>query len=1588
MEKNNNRHSIKHFLFLCFSLAVITAKAQAPSCKESLSPICMIKTGTYNKHTHVTSKDIQIGQGTVFSWNATVDVYIPPNRVGWAIGMAVAHTMFSNLIGIENMSINEYFATALQETNCGCDGSITKPAWVTNKYPVNPAVYCSDYTHGVAVGYFQQEFGTGWAELKKDYPCFIPKVNFDTFVVGKNFETQVLAKVYQDYNSIYYLQQNRCFNPIDFIKQSKDPYAAEKIIAEVYNEGMWGQNLENLLKKNRTAALNATDILPYFCTNGVLNMNGYPSVGYSERISRVTAVLDNNLGDVSATSAQANGVTWVGVHKWRDFYDSQVTWTDIQNYINNISRMYAGVGVTAAAVIAKVKPVFDAINGGNSVSFRYDLGPVIDAIVSALPVFNPTGLGAYGNCGAFPTATMQKSDTVCVGQPLNLTVKFAGKAPFTFTYADTKGNQWTKTGVVSNTYNFAPADTGTYYLVSLSDASGNTGKVVCTPVIKAYNNNGAKGDLQMYGNTGACSGKGLQIKFTGTGPYNIEYSKDGVAQTPVNNITANPYTLIAAPAPLGKYILTKVTAAGCVNTSKDTVDITAGTAPSASISGGAAICQGDSTQLTVALTGVAPFKIKLNDGGTLWYKSGISPAPTSYKFWVKTAGTYTADSVYDAACSAKGTGSASVTLNPVAISTSGDTIMCVGDTAKVTATLTGKAPFTIKATIGAVSINLNTNLSTYVIPFTMPGTYTLELFDANGCKTSKAITIVQIASPLVDLGNDATICKEGTKTLDAGASMQSYSWTGAKTGNAQTMLADLTGKYKVTVTNNDGCKASDSVNITLQSSMITKFAQDTMSICAGTSTTLQLQTLSGGTTPYNYQWSGDASGTNNTYTATAKGTYIITVSDSKGCKSGDTIIVKEKSKLSINLVDKSICLSDSAILSTSLNGAGYTYAWNTGETSSSITVKTAGYYGVVVNSGTCSGSDSMNLTVLNPLAINLGQDQNICVNTKAILDAGNTFVSYLWNTNETASSIQKGAGKYWVKVEDNQGCSATDTIVVNEIPNPKPDKIRDTTICKNSSLTLDESAYNNNNGPYSYLWDDNSTSASLTLSNQTSNSVHWVELTDKYGCKGRDTAHITIKADLNVIVSGNPDTVLCAGTTTVLSSQISGANYQYSWSTGETTPSISVNTSGTYTLNVDDGNGCKGLDAVKVIVNPLPDMTKVSVAAAVCSGDAAVIGYDFGVAYTYSWNTSNLKNARISTTTAGANIFTVISDKGCVNDTTINVTVNQKPLIEIGNNIDTCEGVILMLTDNLNTPGLSYSWTKKSAGATVISSVKDVQINSSDTYKLTATDSNGCRSTDSLNAVFKITPQIDLLGGKDSAVICNKETITLDAGTGIPETEYLWLPSKEIGKTITVDEEGTHWVIVRNGNCYDSDTVFVQSLALPENVLTDALFPIKSNYCFAEEANGVEISAIGLDGLNYSYLWNTNETTQKIVVKQKGTYTVEIQKDICKTSSSVSIVDYCETNFYIPDAFTPNSDNNNDVFKVYGAYIPNFEILIFNRWGEQIYHSKDYTQGWDGTYMGNKVQEDVYVVKILYGVNQENGTVKRHERLSKLVVLY
>jgi hypothetical protein len=395
--------------------------------------------------------------------------------------MAVSHSMFNNLIGSDVMSINEYFATGIQETNCGCDGGIIDPAWVTNPYPDhdnNNPVYCFDYTHGVAVGFFQEEYGIGWLELNQDIPCFIPTFDFDSTIVGKKFPAQLIGKVYHDYNNLMFLQYIKCFDVVGFMQNCTDPYGPEKLIAAIYNRGMNSGFIEDILVTNRAAALAANDLLPFI-----------PSLGqqYAEQISRVTAVLDDNLPAVSSFGTTTYNVPWVGNHVSNGYYDTQISWSDITSYLDELELVYQGVGVNMLNVKNAVQPVFNSINAGGSVSFRYDLEPVIEAIVLTLPIFEPmSGLGGvYGNSGGntcnFPTARMETSTTICEGESAQLEIFLTGQEPWNFTY-NYAGVDVTLTNITSSPYILTVSDPGLYYLTFVEDNNSTAGQVICDSV--------------------------------------------------------------------------------------------------------------------------------------------------------------------------------------------------------------------------------------------------------------------------------------------------------------------------------------------------------------------------------------------------------------------------------------------------------------------------------------------------------------------------------------------------------------------------------------------------------------------------------------------------------------------------------------------------------------------------------------------------------------------------------------------------------------------------------------------------------------------------------------------------------------------------------------------------------------------------------------------------------------------------------------------------------------------------------------------------------------------------------------------------
>jgi gliding motility-associated-like protein len=109
--------------------------------------------------------------------------------------------------------------------------------------------------------------------------------------------------------------------------------------------------------------------------------------------------------------------------------------------------------------------------------------------------------------------------------------------------------------------------------------------------------------------------------------------------------------------------------------------------------------------------------------------------------------------------------------------------------------------------------------------------------------------------------------------------------------------------------------------------------------------------------------------------------------------------------------------------------------------------------------------------------------------------------------------------------------------------------------------------------------------------------------------------------------------------------------------------------------------------------------------------------------------------------------------------------------------------------------------------------------------------------------------------------------------------------------------------------------------------------------------------------------------------------------DNCQVKDNFKLIDYCPTIINFPSAFSPNGDGVNETFYAKGIYVDEFQMFIFNRWGELLFTANSITDAWDGTYGGIKVEQDVYVWKVLYTEHEPSGINSKKEMIGKVVVL-
>jgi gliding motility-associated-like protein len=290
-----------------------------------------------------------------------------------------------------------------------------------------------------------------------------------------------------------------------------------------------------------------------------------------------------------------------------------------------------------------------------------------------------------------------------------------------------------------------------------------------------------------------------------------------------------------------------------------------------------------------------------------------------------------------------------------------------------------------------------------------------------------------------------------------------------------------------------------------------------------------------------------------------------------------------------------------------------------------------------------------------------------------------------------------------------------------------------------------------------------------------------------------------------------------------------------------------------------------------------------------------------------------------------------------------------------------CEGGTTTLTTSVIPKGV-YVWRHNAAIVGGNSNSISITDDGNELYIVTVTDSLQCVAKDSVYARTIAPPQINL----NNTPSCIGNTVTLNAvpiniGNATDPT-YTWFKDgsqlPNIGSTITVSNTGKYNVIYTVGECKAYDTSIVTFHPLPGSNNRDFV-----NYC-----KETEIRAVLDAGEAYGYEWlESGNKTRRDTVYNPGYYKVRIINEFnCQIIDSINVRDICPPRIFVPTVFSPNGDGKNDLFDVSGFYFKNFNLTIFNRWGEIIFNSTDRNLSWDGKYRDEPMPIGVYAWIITY----------------------
>ena len=972
------------------------------------------------------------------------------------------------------------------------------------------------------------------------------------------------------------------------------------------------------------------------------------------------------------------------------------------------------------------------------------------------------------------------------------------------------------------------------------------------------------------------------------------------------------------------------------------------------------------------------------------------------------AGTYTVTATgTNLTCS----GTTTLVINPTPVVTATNSgPHCVNQ--NLTLTASGAASYLWSGPSGFVSANQNPFINN--VQVTNSGVYTVSGTSAAGCVGTATTNVVVNPNLNLNVSSNSPQCVGSSLSLNVtpGAT---WSWTGPNgftsvtqnpTINSLTLAAS--GTYSVSATDVNGCTGSGTVAVQINP-LPTVTVNNNGPICQGQ--TLNLF-ANGGTL---YSWTGPNSfnsSSQNPVVASATivhaGTYSVVVTDANGCQNSDvtTVVVNPSPAVTVN--SPAICQGSIATLTAS---GAFSYTW-TGNLSSTVgasvtaspTITTTySVTGQDVNG--CTTTVSSTVTVNNNPVVDAGNQDTICSGTSAnLLATGAT--NYVWNADPSLSSTSisnptvnpSSTTTYFVTGTDQNGCTGSDQVtIVVATPFTISTSFTDAT-CNNScngTASVVTAPANSGFTPYTIVW-SNATVGSNANGLCTGN--YSVFVSDIAGCVQTAVVTVSQPSAFTLTVTNVTD-VTCNGgnngSATISTSGGTGTPSVVSWTpSGPTGFNPSSLTAGTYTLVAQDANQCQATTTVN-IVQPLAVAITNPVAQNICLSQNATLGTvasgGNGV-YFYTWtdgtNTFSTNPITVSPTTTTSYSLVVIDGNGCISTTqpVTTVTVASALLINPIANAEICfnDETTLNASGSGGDGNYQFIWSPN-IGITPLnanSSSAEAGPNSTLTYTVTMTD--GCNSP-SVNTTVTVTvnqlPIISVTPPTTSGCEPFSTSFSATSNSGISSCSWN-LGNGQItsncNPSMTYPNAGTYNVVATitdDNGCVNTGNANVFVFANP---VAEFYATPQPTTVLDPDVQFVNFSA-GSGLSSSSYQWNfgdagsptnlSNAESPMHIFENAGTYIVTLTATtIYGCIDTVSHVVVIEDDFalYIPNAFTPNNDRTNDIFRADGIGISEFEMTIYNRWGNKVFSSEDINEGWDGKgNSGEPVQQDVYVYKII-----------------------